>query len=193
MAILTAPEGGAGSLLGPRITELAPKGTYLATIVDIIDNFDVVRPKFESPTETEKVNLTVFVFGFKGKDGKLYLVSTGNSPLSAMRISGNEKAKLYQFLTQLTGEPPRMGWDYSELTGQSVQITVGHKESKRTPGKFYAVIAAASPAMDEAKPHAIPAAQFAPLLEAAKQDQPAAAPTAPAAAAADEEDGNDPY
>lgn len=187
MAILQAPEGSAGNTFGPRITELAPKGTYLATIVDIIDSFDVVRPTFEDPTVTEKVNLTTFVFGFKGKDGKLYLVTTGNSPISAMKISGNEKAKLYGFLSQLTGEPPKMGWDYATLKGSPALITVAHKESKRTAGKFYPVVAAAMPAMEEAKPNAIPAAAFEPLL--AGDSKPAAAP----AAAADDEDSDMPF
>ena len=187
MAILQAPEGSAGNMFGPRITELAPKGTYLATIVDIIDTFDVVRPTFEDPTVTEKVNLTTFVFGFKGKDGKLYLITSGNSPISAMRISGNEKAKLYKFLTSLTGEPPKMGWDYAELKGTPAQITVAHKESKRTPGRMYAVISAQAPAMDEAKPNAIPAAAFESLM--ASDSKPATAP----AAAADDEDSDMPF
>jgi hypothetical protein len=174
MAILTAPEGAPGSTFGPRITELAPKGTYLATIVDIIDTFDVVRPTFEDPTKTEKVNLTTFVFGFKGKDGQLYLITSGNSPISAMRISGNEKAKLYKFLTSLTGEPPKMGWDYAELKGTPAQITVTHKESKRTPGRMYAIISAQAPAMDEAKPNAIPVAAFESLMEGTVAAAPAA-------------------
>lgn len=189
MAILQAPEGSAGNTFGPRITELAPKGTYLATIVDIIDSFDVVRPTFEDSTVTEKVNLTTFVFGFKGKDGKLYLITSGNSPISAMRISGNEKAKLYKFLTSLTGEPPKMGWDYAELKGTPAQITVTHKESKRTPGRMYAVISAVAPAMDEAKPNAIPAAAFEPLMS----DKEAPKATVTNLAQADDEDSDMPF
>lgn len=189
MAILTAPAGAAGNTFGPRITEMAPKGTYLATIVDIVDSFDVVRPKFEDPTVTEKVNLTTFVFGIKGKDGKLYLVTTGNSPMTAMKISGNEKAKLYGFLTQLTGEPPKMGWDYATLKGSPAQITVTHKESKRTAGRMYAVISAVAPAMDEAKPNAIPAAAFEPLMS----DKEAPKATVTNLAQADDEDSDMPF
>lgn len=190
MAILTAPESAAGSLFGPRITELAPKGTYLATIVDIVDTFDVVRPKYEDPTVTEKVNLTTFVFGIKGKDGKLYLVNTGNSPMTAMKISGNEKSKLYGFLASLTGEPPKMGWDYSELKGSGAQITIGHKESKRTAGKMYAVVSSVAPVMDEVKDKVLPAAAFASLLEGGEAAAPKAAPAAVADA---DEDGNEPF
>jgi hypothetical protein len=74
MATLTAPETSGG--FGPRISELAPKGTYLATIVDILDRFGVERPKYEDPTVMEKLDLTLFVFGFKGKDGNITGVST---------------------------------------------------------------------------------------------------------------------
>jgi hypothetical protein len=185
MAILTAPEGGVGTTFGPRISDLAPKGVYVATIVDIIDSFDVSRPKFEDPSVIEKVNLTTFIFGYKAKDGKLYLVTTGNSPMTAMKISGNEKAKLYGFLTQLTGEPPKMGDDYCRLKGTGAQITVGHKESKRTAGKFYAVISSVAPLMEELKDKFLPPKAFAELLG----DQPATS----APATADEEDGNEPF
>lgn len=182
MAILQEPQGAVG--FGPRIAELAPKGTYLATVVDIIDRFQVERPKFENPSEIEKVDLTMFVFGFKGKDGKLYLVKSGD-----MRISGNEKSKLYSFLQQMTGEPPKYGWDYCELKGRGAQITVTHKESKRTPGKMYAVIGALSPVMEEVADKVLPASKFAALLNG---DAPAA--SAPAKAAADDdEDGDAPF
>lgn len=149
-----------GDGFGPRITELAPKGTYLATVVDIIDRFGVERPKYEDPTVTEKVDLTMFVFGFRAKDGKLYLVKTRD-----MRISGNEKSTLYTFLKNLTGEPPKYGWDYCELLGSGAQITVTHQESKRTPGKMYATIAALAPVMDEVKDKVLPVSAFAAVLE----------------------------
>lgn len=181
MAILQ--ESGTGSIttFGPKITDLAPKGVFVATIVDIIDSFDVVRPTYEDPTVTEKINLTTFVFGYKAKDGKLYLVTTGNSPMTAMKISGNDKSKLYKTLTQIVGEPPKMGWDYAELKGAGAQITVSHKESKRTAGKYYAVISSFAPLMDDVKDRVLPLPTFASLLNG----------TAPAVA--DEEDGNDPF
>jgi len=158
MALLKEPENTGGGF-GPRITELAPKGTYLATIVDIIDTFGVVRPKYEDPSVNETVDLTVFVFGFRGKDGKFYLVKTRD-----MRISGNEKSKLYGFLQSLTGEPPKYGWDYCELKGQGAQITVTHMESKRTAGKFYATLGAVAPVMEEVKDKVLPVSAFAGLL-----------------------------
>jgi hypothetical protein len=185
MAILQESGGGSITTFGPRTTDLAPKGVYVATIVDIIDSFDVVRPTYEDPSVTEKINLTTLVFGYKAKDGKLYLVTTGNSPMTAMKISGNDKSKLYKTLTQILGEPPKMGWDYAELKGSGAQITVGHKESKRTAGKFYAVISSFAPLMEELKDKFLPAEAFADLL--------GGQPATSAPATADEEDGNDPF
>jgi len=181
MATLKAPENTGGGF-GPRITKLAPKGTYLSTIVDIIDTFGVVRPKYEDPTVNETVDLTVFVFGFKGKDGKLYLVKTRE-----MRISGNEKSKLYGFLQSLTGEPPKYGWDYCELKGQGAQITVTHMESKRTPGKFYATLGAVAPVMEEVKDKVMPASAFASVLAGSSSEAPAAP------SVTEDEDGDGPF
>ena len=188
MAVLQAPKSTAG--IGPRITELAPKGTYLATILDIVDKFGVERPKYDNPAEIEKVDITTFVFGFKAKDGKLYLVKTGDSPITAMRISNSEKAKLRAFLTQLTGEVPKDGWDYCELKGSGAQITVGHKESKKT-GNPYAVVASVAPVMEEVKDKVLPVSAFSALLEGE-----AAAParaTTPVAAVEEDEDGDAPF
>jgi hypothetical protein len=187
MAVLQASTNSAG--FGPRITELAPKGTYLATIVDVIDRFGVERPKYDDPTVMEKLDITTFVFGFKAKDGKLYLVKTGDSPMTAMRISNGEKAKLRAFLTQLTGETPKDGWDYCELKGTGAQITVAHKESKKT-GRPYAVISSAAPVLEEAKDKVLPLAAFESLLEGNE-----AAPTrgTTPAAAEDDEDGDAPF
>lgn len=187
MAVLQAPKSTAG--IGPRITELAPKGTYLATILDIVDKFGVERPKYDNPTEIEKLDITTFVFGFKAKDGKQYLVKTGDSPITAMRISNGEKAKLRGFLTQLTGETPKDGWDYCELKGSGAQITVAHKESKKT-GNPYAVVASVAPVMEEVKDKVLPVSAFSALLEGSEEAAPAKA--APVAVEEDE-DGDAPF
>lgn len=189
MAVLQAPKSTAG--IGPRITELAPKGTYLATILDIVDKFGVERPKYDNPTEIEKIDITTFVFGFKAKDGKLYLVKTGDSPITAMRISNGEKAKLRAFLTQLTGEAPKDGWDYCELKGSGAQITVGHKESKKT-GNPYAVVSSVAPVMEEVKDKVLPVSAFSALLEGGEAAAPARATTA-VAAVEEDEDGDAPF
>ena len=66
--------------------ELAPEGDYVATCIDIQDEFGVTRRKFQSE-ETEEIDVTRFLFGFKGKDGKLYKVQTWE-----MKISGSPKS-----------------------------------------------------------------------------------------------------
>ena len=187
MAQLKAPETTGGGF-GPRITELAPKGTYLATIVDIVDTFGVERPKYEDPTVIEKVDITVFVFGFKGKDGKHYLVKTRD-----MKISGHEKSTLYKFLQSLTGEPPKYGWDYCKLIGSGAQITVTHQESKRTAGKFYATIGALSPVMEEMQGKNPKLEAFAHILDPDKASPVAAPKTASPDLEEDEEDMAEPF
>jgi hypothetical protein len=182
MATLQAPTS-TGGQYGPAITKLAPKGTYLATIVQIIDRFKVERPKFEDPTIMETVDLTIFVFGFRGKDGELYLVKSGD-----MKISGNEKSKLYGFLQSLTGEPPKYGWDYCELLGSGAQVTITHKESKRNPGKMYALLGAIAPVMEEVKDKVLPVKAFAALLDPDAPKQ----PSKPAPVEEDE-DGNEAF
>jgi hypothetical protein len=159
MAVLTEPKATGG--FGPRIKEMAPKGTHLATLVDVQDYPNVVRPTFENPSINETVDLTVFVFGFK-KDETLYLVKSPD-----MRISGNPKSKLYGFVQQITGEPPTYGKDTKDLIGTGVQLTVAHRESKRTPGKMYAYISAVSPLMDDLKPKVLPPSTFEQLLKEA--------------------------
>lgn len=159
MAVLTEPKSTGG--FGPRIKEMAPKGTHLATLIDVQDYYDVVRPTFENPSITEKVDLTVFVFGLE-KDGVLHLAKSPD-----MRISGNSKSTLYKFIHQMTGEPPAYGKDTKELIGLGVQLTVAHRESKRTPGKLYAYISAVSPLMDDLKPKVLPPSRFEQLLKEA--------------------------
>lgn len=135
MAILTAP----------KITQmfetgdLAPKGTYIATCIDIKDLFGVERRKFQSE-EIEKVDLTAFLFGFRDKQGKPFKVAS-----RSFRISGNEKSSLFAFLKAWLGEPPKMGWDYMELKARKALITVEHIPSAKNPGQVYAGIASISP------------------------------------------------
>ena len=49
--------------------DLAPAGTWVATIIDIKDQFGVVRPTFDNPQVTEVVDLTTFLFGFRDQAG----------------------------------------------------------------------------------------------------------------------------
>jgi hypothetical protein len=73
MALIPTPQPAAIANLG----EPPPKGTYLAVCLDVLDQYNVERKKYQSE-ETEIVNLTRFVFGVKAKDG-----CTTRSPPSA--------------------------------------------------------------------------------------------------------------
>ena len=137
MAVLTQPKS--SSSLFELPDELPPRGTFVATCIDIRDVFGVERQKYQSQ-EMERVDLTAFLFGYRTKDGKPYRVAT-----RAMKISGSEKSGLYAFLKSWLGQAPRFGWDYCELKGRKALITVDHQPSRTKPGAVYAVIASISP------------------------------------------------
>lgn len=121
MAILTAK---AESSHGFQIDELAPAGDYVATCIDIADEFCVSRQKYQSE-EFEDVDVTRFLFGIKGGDGKLYKVQTFE-----MKISGSPKSTLYKFLTAWLGKAPDYGWDYCSLKGHGAVISIEHVVSQ---------------------------------------------------------------
>jgi len=150
MAKLNQPEAS-----GFDIGSLALPGTHIATCLDIQDQFGVERPKFENPQEKELLDVTRFLFGFKGQDGRPYKVQSFE-----FRISGSPKSNLYKFLTSWLGSPPKYGWDYCELKGQGAMITVAHKQS-RDGTKIYANLVGISPVIDQLKAQVIPLEAFA--------------------------------
>jgi hypothetical protein len=117
---------------------LAPAGTYIATILDIHDEFGVSRQKFQSQ-EIEKVDLTCFLFGFRDAQGQPNKVASRQ-----MKISANEKSALFGFLKSLMGRAPSIGWDYCALKGAKCLLTVEHVQRRDGSGVF-ASIAALSP------------------------------------------------
>lgn len=138
MAILTDTAGkSAFHLFDLPIDEAMPEGTFVATVVDIVDKFGVERKKFESE-EMEEVDLTAFLFGFRDAEGNAHKIDS-----KPMRISGNEKSALYGFLKSILGKSPKMGWDYVELKGHKCLVTVEKAVGKS--GASYATIAAVSP------------------------------------------------
>lgn len=149
MAQLKQPESN-GFATGPT----APAGAYIATCLDIQDQFGVERPKFENPAETEKLDVTRFLFGFKGPDGQLYKVQTYE-----MRISGNPKSNLFKFLLSWLGDNPKYGWDYCELRGRGAMITVGNRES-RDGTRTYANIMGIAPVMPQLQAQVLPLSAF---------------------------------
>ncbi len=165
MAILQQPVVG-GNVFAEQIgDDLAPAGTYVATVVDIVDEFGVQRTKFQS-TETEVVDLTTFLFGFRDAQGFEHRVASRR-----MKISGNEKSSLFSFLKSLLGHAPQYGWDYMALKGAQCLVTVEHIQRRDGVGVF-AGIAALSP---------VPAGFGQPAAQAPAATRPMAAPRAPAA------------
>jgi len=119
--------------------DLAPAGTWVATIIDIKDQFGVVRPSFDNPQVTEVVDLTTFLFGFRDQAGQPHKIAS-----KTMRISGNEKSNLFGFLKSALGSAPKYGWDYCEMKGKKCLITVAH-EAKRNGQGVFPTIAALCP------------------------------------------------
>jgi len=140
---------------GFDIESLAPSGDYVATCLDIADEFGVTRRKYQSE-ETEQQDVTRMLFGFKGKDGQMHKIQTWE-----MKISGSPKSKLFNFLSDWLGQAPKMGWDYCEMKGKGAVIKVEHKTSQL--GKTYSVISNILPvktSLSDYSDRVIPADQF---------------------------------
>jgi hypothetical protein len=138
MAVLVQPVVG-GNVFAELIgDDLAPAGTFQATVIDIRDEFGVTRLKFQSQ-EMETVDLTTFLFGFLDAQGYEHRVASRR-----MKISGNEKSSLFAFLKSLLGRAPQYGWDYLALKGAQCLLTVEHVTKRDGTGVF-AAIAALSP------------------------------------------------
>ncbi|NLF40266.1 hypothetical protein GX586_12530 [bacterium] len=138
MAVLTKSVSTGGSPW--EIEETPPKGTFVSTCIDIKDEFGVERPKFDKPQEIEKIDRTAFLFGFRDRSGKPYKIST-----RWMKISGNEKSSLFQFLRQWLGEPFPFGKDYAAkapegMLGHKALITISHEPRKDGSGVFPQIV-----------------------------------------------------
>lgn len=146
----------------------AAPGTFVATIEDIVDEFQVERRKYQSE-ETELVDLTTFLFRYQDPQGKVHRLSSRR-----MKISGHEKSTLFSFLKSILGRAPRMGWDYLALRGHKCLLTVEHLPRRDGEGVF-AAVASLSPlpagmgakpadaATDAPPPHSVPKAQYEPV------------------------------
>lgn len=175
MAILQQPSNHSNPFAQVIGDALAPAGTFVATVLDIRDEFGVTRQKFQS-TEMEKVDLTCFLFGFRDAQGNPHRVASRQ-----MRISGNEKSALFGFLKSLLGRAPTFGWDYCSLKGAKCLLTVEHIQRRDGSGVF-AAIAALSPVpagfgQSAPQPAPVPAA-----AQPRPQPAPAQVPTPPTAA-----------
>jgi hypothetical protein len=187
MAVLTQPTDSSNPFVDVIGDDLAPAGTYIATVIEVRDEFGVVRTKFQS-TETEKVDLTTFLFGFRDAQGQPHRVASRR-----MKISGNEKSALFSFLKSLLGKAPEYGWDYCTLKGAQCLLTVEHVKRKDGVGVFASIAAlspvpqglgtpATAPAPAPRPPSAAPTRQIPALRPS---PVPAQTPTAPSIAADD--------
>jgi len=119
--------------------DAAPAGTWIATVIDVKDQFGVTRQSYENPQVTEVVDLTTFLFGYRDQAGQPHRIAS-----KTMRISGNEKSNLMGFLKAALGATPKYGWDYCEMKGRKVLITVSHEPRRSGQGTF-PIIAALCP------------------------------------------------
>ena len=122
------------------IEEIAPKGTFVATCIDIKDEFGVERPQFNNPQVMEKIDRTAFLFGLRDRSGKPYKIAT-----RWMKISGNEKSSLFDFLRAWRGEPFPFGKDYAAkapegMLGRKALLTINHEPRKDGSGVFPMIV-----------------------------------------------------
>ena len=126
-----------------NLGEPPSKGTYVAVCLDVVDEYNVTRKKYQSE-ETEVVNLERFIFGVKLKDGSLRKIAT-----RAMKISNHENSALRAFLVSWLGEAPKPNFETADLKGKSAYITITEDvKGDRT----YSNISTISEVMDELLP-----------------------------------------
>lgn len=159
--------------------ERPPEGSFIGKIIDIKDEFGVVRPKFENPSETETVDRTIFLFGFRDQSGNPHRVAS-----RWMKISGNEKSALYQFLRSAMGKPFPYGNDYTSnianggMLGRECLITINLEKRKNGSGT-YPVITTVSPVPAGLTQAHQAAPQHAPTQQIQQQPVQPTAPLAP--------------
>ena len=126
-----------------NLGEPPSKGTYVAVCLDVVDQYNVERRKYESE-ETEIVNLTRFIFGVKTKDGSLRKLAS-----KSMKISNHENSALRAFLVSWLGEAPKPNFETADLKGKPAYITITEDvKGDRT----YSNISTISEVMDELLP-----------------------------------------
>jgi hypothetical protein len=113
MAVLQQPVSHSNPFAQQIGDALAPAGTWIATVLDIKDEFGVPRQKFQS-TEMETVDLTCFLFGYRDTQGVPHKVASRQ-----MKISGNEKSALFGFLKACSARLPRTAGTIARSAGTS--------------------------------------------------------------------------
>jgi len=128
---------------GFSIETQGPTGSYPARLIDVEDNFQVDVPKYGELGVTEKKDVTEFLFAYTA-NGQTYLVRSWE-----MTQSGGERSTLFKLLRDMKGEAPKFdgAYDYCDEIGQTCQITIASKTSKK--GKTYNYIASIAPLLSE--------------------------------------------
>lgn len=133
-----------GDVRGFNIETQGPTGSFPARLIDIEDNFNVDVQKYGGAIgEMEKKDTTEFLFAYNS-EGQTFLVKSWE-----MTQSGGERSALYKLLSNMKGEAPVFNgdYDYCDEIGQTCQITVASKVSKK--GRSYNYIASISPLLSE--------------------------------------------
>ena len=144
MAKIVNNSGSYGDARGFDIETQGPTGSFPARLIDIEDNFGVdVQVYGGAIGEMEKKDTTEFLFAYNA-NGETHLVKSWE-----MTQSGGERSALYKLLSGMKGEPPVFdgNYDYCDEVGQTCQITVASKTSKK--GKVYNYIASVAPLLSE--------------------------------------------
>ena len=128
---------------GFMIETHGPTGSYPARLIDVEDNFQVDVPKYGELGVTEKKDVTEFLFAYNA-DGDTHLVRSWE-----MTQSGGERSTLFKLLRDMKGEAPKFdgNYDYCDEIGQTCQLTIASKTSKK--GKTYNYIASIAPLLSE--------------------------------------------
>lgn len=143
MAIITQSNngGGDGPITGWAINP-APAGQHVAVCLAVKDTLNYEAPKYraspDEPIVMETKDVTRFLFGLA--DGSM--VQTYE-----IKISSNEKSKLFGTLTSWLGHPPVIGFDTESMVGMGAVISIVGKVSRK--GTEYSDVTSITPVMPQ--------------------------------------------
>lgn len=144
--------------------DLAPEGVYVATVLDLVDEYGVTVLDFETK-QPRKVDQETILLGFRDAQGNPHKIAT-----RPMTITSSDKGNLFHFIKAATGKPPAKGFATESLKGAKVQITIEHK-ARRKDGSLYASIAQVSRVASQPAPAPAPKPQPAPAPGPAAQPE----------------------
>ena len=174
MAILTQSQsgGGDGPITGWAITNPSPAGQHVAVCLAVKDTLNYEAPMYrsspEEPIVMETKDVTRFLFGLA--DGSM--VQTHE-----MKISSNDKSKLFNTLTSWLGHPPVIGFDTESMVGMGATISIVGKVSRK--GTEYSDITSITPVMPQLASQVPNLANFTVPQDNNPPSAPAVAPVQP--------------